>query len=199
MSKLIFFLALLLSACTAGIKVVPGPDQNELAKALKPGELLAGVPGIDGYQVTFLRCGFENAFTVREDHEIIYCNELAAETLGTQRMVLLHEGGHVAFGSGIPFTGMEELAADEFAAVTSIWAGRADDVYQWANFWVNQGDSTDDGSDPHPSGDRRAMHAWHLYNGATEAPTSLFPYWNWQADRKLWLETSARWHKLLNR
>lgn len=193
MKHLIALLALVACNCAPGFVVAhDGAHEAHLA-ALKPEEVLAGLPGLDGYTLRIVDCGFMNAFTEPSEHEILMCADVSQYGLGFERAVLLHEAGHAAFRSGVRFTGMEELAADEYAVYWSIRSGRREDVRAFADFWASLHDFTDDGQDAHPDGDRRASYAWCLYLGSGPAPTSIWTIEHWYECRAEWARVKAYW------
>lgn len=171
------------------------PDVQAVEAQVHPYALLAGLPGLGGWTVRFTSCGFWNAFSDPEHQEIIMCHEVAESGSAVMRMVLLHEAGHAAFHSGLRFTGLEELAADEFSAVVALRRGHADDVDAMADFWDAEYDPIDDGSDPHPSGARRASHMRCLALGARPSPPEG-RLWDWYECRDLWRKVDANWPKL---
>lgn len=179
--------------CAHGITVIHDKVHEGHLTALKPEEVLAGLPGLDHYTLRVVDCGFMNAFTEPSEHEILMCADVSSYGLGFERAVLLHEAGHAAFRSGIRFTGMEELAADEYAIYWSIRQGRREDVKAFSGFWANLHDFTDDGEDEHPDGARRANFAYCLYLGSGPAPTSIWTIERWYSCRAEWSRVKAYW------
>lgn len=197
----------LLVACTTSTpraQVAKSTALPNVLAQLDPARLTEGVPGIGNYTIRFVNCGFWNAFAVHDEKEILLCSELAYTGPRVMRAVLLHEAAHVGFEHGMPFTGMEELAADEYAAVRSIWEGRREDVDAIAEFWSGRCDAqglacyTDFGRS-HPNAYRRYLHAKCLYVGSGPAPDSLNEIGVWYYCRRVWKTTSASWHKMLGK
>ncbi len=174
------------------------PDSASTLKPIDPMRVLAGLRGLEGYTIRTIDCGFYNAWAFSETNEVVLCSEVLAAGAGVARMTLLHEAGHVLFReAGVPFTGMEELAADEYAAVISVWRNRRQDVLDKAIFWANQGDDKDNGLDPHPSSARRAAHLYCLYVGSGPAPKNVWAYINYLDCRTQWRAVNSNWRKLL--
>lgn len=199
----------ILTACSHTAKVPQATVAKDsatpsLLAGLDVARLTGGTPGIEKYTIRMTKCGFWNAFAIPSEKEIVLCSELASAGPAVMRMVVLHEAGHAGFDSGMSFTGMEELAADEYAAVRSIWEGRREDVKAYADFWAQ-----DEGKliyyidfgywDPHPSDSRRDWHARCLYIGSGPAPEKLWDLIDWYDCRKTWQRTDATWRKLLGK
>src|SRR5689334_15393476 len=137
MDRLVLLFTLTLASCASG-PVISKADHPDLVKQLHAGAVLDGLPGLNGTEIRFIDCGFYNAFYLPSTNEILLCAEVMDYGMPVARMTLLHEAGHAAFAHGIAHTGLEELAADEYAAVVSIWAGRREDVYAKALFWRSE-------------------------------------------------------------
>lgn len=205
-------LALVLTACGSAPKPAPVVPVTTVAlehygnimAGLDPAKLTSGVPGIDKYTIRMADCGFWNAFAIHSEKEVVLCDVLVSSGPAVMRMVLLHEAGHVAFENGVAYTGMEELAADEYAIVRSVREGRRDDIDAVAKFWEAK-EAThglyfylDYGYwDPHPSYSRRAWHARCLYIGSGPAPKKLWDLVDWYDCRSQWKRTKASWDKIL--
>jgi len=94
-------------------------------------------------------CGEDNAWYM--SGEITLCNELRELDPGVVRFAFAHEYSHAIIHQlHIPFTGSEEVAADELAAVVLGVNGHADELMQAALYWYNREDDANPW-DPHPS------------------------------------------------
>lgn len=173
---------------------------------------LGTVHGTEGVAVIFANCGFSNAVYLHDQKSVAICNEYVRShrrwnsdlSPGVLRMTILHELGHAAFDLGhIPFTGLEEAAADEFAAYITLTKGDPKDLLAKAKFWgyiaETFQDYIDDGSDPHPTAARRSTEMMCLYLGATGdlegAGTSTIFDLFWCKSR--WKEVQEHWTKIL--
>ncbi len=125
------------------------------------------MPGVE-VSVRWLDCGEVNAFYTPEGTEVwgikvaprtvVMCNELRGEAPGFVRYVLAHELSHaIIHQRRIPFTGSEEVAADELAAVVfGVYEWQAD-LYATANRYRRMGDVWVPPWDPHPAPLKRAF------------------------------------------
>lgn len=111
----------------------------------------------DGVNTTVVweECGETNAFYQHSRHKVTLCTELEPLGPAVIRFVLAHELAHGVIDQlDIPFTGLEETAADELAALVTIWMGHADDLHAAAGFWLTL-NRPEDPMDSHPSDQRR--------------------------------------------
>jgi hypothetical protein len=99
---------------------------------------------------------------------ITLCNELRELPAGAIRFVFAHELAHaVIHQRGVPFTGSEEVAADELAAVILGLNKWGDDIREMAAYFGSKADSPVPPWDPHPDYDERAF-TLYCYADASE-------------------------------
>lgn len=131
-----------------------------------------------GLVVLAADCGEANAFYLEDADVVILCRELDtyAVTSGhplAMRAVLAHEIGHALIHElGLPFTGSEEFAADEYAdVILPVLAAATDDrnyaeaVLDTALMFLHR-DQPENPMDDHPGDERRAYTAACFYYGA---------------------------------
>lgn len=129
------------------------------------------VPGVEIEDVAYMECGEVNAAYIPLFKSIIICDELAHEMPGFQRVAVAHEYGHAVIHQlDLPYTGSEEVAADEFAEFSLTALGRFSDVEDAAVFYSQNG-MAEDPTDAHPSDARRAYTFECAVNGFSEDPT----------------------------
>ncbi len=144
----------------------------------------------NGVSVTVVweTCGVPNAAYVIGTKTIIMCHELLLLPEGVARAAFAHEYAHAIIRQlDLPYTGSEEAAADELAAVKLIAAGQTADVIAVARFWalLNQ---PEDPTDDHPSSARRFFTMGCLAVGS-ERPES--------ACGETYTRARAAWGRLL--
>ncbi len=154
-----------------------------------------------GVTVRLANCGVPNAFYDLNGH-ITVCNELIMvmeHTLGPDsaaqalRFIVLHEIGHAVFAiDDVPFTGNEELAADEYATVMLLEAGESEATLAAADLFAKIGSAVDDPTDPHPSEWRRAMVILSYTEGAIHPG-------EYPADFEAFYRAASAWNRLLGR
>ena len=167
------------------VKAFAFPDPLKLGATLE----MFRVPGVE-YTVSWKACGQINAYYSHRKRHITLCYELLeASNPGTVRFILGHEIGHAVIRQlRVPFTGLEEAAADEFSAVILGWYGQRDDVLVAGRWFVAQG-GEENPWDEHPGNMRRGITLACLYLGV-EAEQSDCTY--------EWLRASSSWQRLLN-
>ena len=167
----------------------------------------ADLPGLlneyapPGVTTKAVDCGQINAFYDLNGH-IIVCNEMVEDmalVLGPDsaadalRFVVLHEVGHAVISiDDIPFTGNEELAADEYATVMLLEAGESDATLAMATYMAKIGSAVDDPMAPHPSTFRRAA----VILGYTEGATNPGEY---TSEFEAFYRAANAWARLLGR
>jgi hypothetical protein len=177
-------LVLALLAGTTTPAPAPAPDPYDLTATVE----MFRLPGVE-YTIRWRRCGEVNAFYQRGSKRITLCYELKDEASpAVVRFVLGHEIGHAVIAQrGIPFTGLEEAAADEFAAVVMGWYGKTDDMMEMGKWWYAHG-GEEDPADEHPSGKRRGLTIACLALGARAQQYGCTAEW---------LRASRTWAHLL--
>lgn len=117
------------------------------AKEIDLGRMTAAMMyvGAERTRVEWVWCMTPNAFFSPSENRVYLCYELlpVMKTLvpddwaGAIRAVAAHELAHaVITNQGAPFTGSEEGAADELAAISLIEAGMGADVLAVSVFWA---------------------------------------------------------------
>ena len=102
------------------------------------------------YSVRWQECPETNAWYSPDTHVITLCNQLRDGSPGALRFIYAHELAHAVIHQwSVPFTGSEEAAADELAALTLSLAGMAKDVEAVAYYFAQQ-DPVTSPFDPHP-------------------------------------------------
>lgn len=150
MNRLLLLLCL---GCAVAPDGTPDLQLDRVAEAMR-------MPGVH-VTVRWQDCGEVNAFYSSVDdevfgvripaHSVTMCNELRTESPGFVRYVLAHELSHAIIDQrGIPFTGSEEVAADELAAVVFGVYGWQTDFYATAERYRQMADVWVPPWDPHP-------------------------------------------------
>ena len=138
--------------------------------------------------VTYADCGEANALYY-PGGELRLCNEMLTELPAMLPFAAAHEMGHAIIDQlRIPFTGSEEVAADEMASVYLLTHDRYEDVKAAA---LHFGDDAMDYMfyDPHPDGARRNYTLRCLAEGSIGNP-------QYGCDAQ-WLRTAIVWVRLL--
>jgi len=140
--------------------------------------------------VSFAKCGQVNATYWPATDNIIICRETLEQPEGVVRFVVAHEMAHaVIHQRDIPFTGSEETAADELAAVTLLVWGHEFDVLITGLYFHEHGQD-EDPTDPHPGDERRAYTLMCLAEGSETQP-------DWPWCRPEWARALHTWVRLL--
>lgn len=130
----------------AAVVVEPAVDEYDEAARLVFASEAADLPV--GAAWTF--CGDENAYYSHQLGAVVLCEELRDLSPGVVRFVVGHELAHARFDLlNVPYTGSEESAADELAAVLAISEGRSADVLEAAVWVAGTPDGGPDGTHPH--------------------------------------------------
>lgn len=107
----------------------------------------------------WMDCGEANAAYLPAVDTILMCNELRNYSRGVVATIYAHELAHAFIHQfDVPFTGSEEWAADELAAVTLIKLGRPDDIME-AGKWLLE-NPNENPLDVHMGGLRRAGYLY---------------------------------------
>jgi hypothetical protein len=117
-------------------------------------------------------CGEVNALYLPATHSIILCNELVDQYPEAVPVIIAHEMTHAIIHQlDIPFTGSEEDAADQFAAVYLGLTGHLDEMLAGAMAYETMGlvESHDLG-DTHSSLKQRAYTLMCMEDGAESEP-----------------------------
>lgn len=132
-------------------------------------------------------CGEVNAYYLPSEDRVVMCNELeGVMPAAVVRYVFLHEAGHALMAQRhIPFTGLEEAAADEFAAWVLGAMERGDDVEAAARFWAAFPIQNENPFDPHPSAARRSAVLQQLADGIRGK--SIAGMWEWVRVMHTWI------------
>ncbi len=116
--------------------------------------------------LVFTKCGYVNAYYWPEYDTVVFCEEALEQGRGFARFVAAHEMTHAIIDQySIPYTGSEEDAADELAAI----ALEPEDVLE-ASLWFRRRGFPEDPRDSHSSNARRAWNLACLADGADERP-----------------------------
>lgn len=154
------------------VDVCLGGLRAEAKKSDIPTDVAVILPDLADPRVDFTivveECGEVNSYYFPALHRITLCKELLALDHALVRFVLAHEIGHAFIMQlDIPFTGSHEAAADEFAMITEIAAGRAADLDKAAEHYLR---AAEEGQvppwDEHPTDLQRY---WRLHCAAGEA------------------------------
>lgn len=155
-------------------------DKMPTEYQLDPNTVYAWLSGVDdiiagmqpkGVKVTvyWKACGFLNAAYDGRDQTITMCYELFKLPPGVIRFVAAHEMTHAILQQlDLPFTGMEEMAADEYAAVWLLKHGHKDDVKEaihWFDTYPSGIHGAEDPYDEHPSDARRSWQLEYMWAG----------------------------------
>jgi putative metallopeptidase DUF4344 len=113
-------------------------------------------------RITLETCGEVNAYTEEDKdnpggYHVAICRETLQRQPRLARFYFAHELAHATVHQyEIPFTGSEEDAADELAALIMVENGWAIDVMYAARYFLDQEDDVP-AWDPHPPNDKRAF------------------------------------------
>lgn len=132
-------------------------------------------------------CGEFNAWYSPDKETVILCNELKPFGRGVVRFALAHELSHAVIHQlHIPFTGSEEEAADELAAVILNVHDWQADVVMMAEFWLElEGEVRP--WDPHPPHDRRAYTLYCLAESSQAKPHTFCNEHGWLRALESWV------------
>lgn len=131
-------------------------DYEALKRQSMAAELILSMT-LEGMHVTYnwAECGEVNAYYIPAIAHITLCQELLDQGLGLTRFVVAHEMGHAIINQlDIPYTGLEEMAADEIGAVVLHLIDHQEDVVEAARYFKQKG-RPEYADDPHPSDARR--------------------------------------------
>ena len=174
----------LLLVVLASLSVSQPLDTKDIEKYMR-------FPGMEDVQVVWQDCGEVNAYWDRR-RTVIMCNELRARPEGQQRFYLAHEFAHAIIDRlHIPYTGSEETAADELAALSMILMGYEDDVQAMEAVFTQDATPWLDPSDPHLHKMQRAHNLGCLRLGRYGWPIDGCD-WKWR-------EAVVNWTKLLSK
>lgn len=158
---------LLLGLLGVGNRTPADPyDLTQVVSAMS----FAGVSAPYGWE----DCGQRNAYYFPAERRIILCNELRGHiTPGILHFYLAHEMSHAVIHQlHIPFTGSEEVAADELAALVLSLDGMARDVAETGSMFLDQA-RPEIPWDPHPGDVRRGVTLLCMYAGSQHTQLSL--------------------------
>ena len=106
--------------------------------------------------VTWRKCGQVNALYYVARAEVVMCNELKKLPDGVIRFIFAHELAHgVIYQNNVTYTGSEEWAADELAALVLIEMGDGLSVLEAAAWFKDKGTTEDHLTTSHPVAMRR--------------------------------------------
>ncbi len=126
-------------------------------------------PGMD-VTVKVGKCGVVNAYYAPWAKTVLICQEMIDQLPQIVPAVVAHEMAHAVIHQlDIPFTGSEEDAADELAAVVLGNTGHADDLLE-AALWFKAMSDSHDRSDPHSPASRRSWTLACLADGSELVP-----------------------------
>ncbi len=134
-------------------------------------------PGME-VKVLWKRCGHVNGYYYPSARRIVLCHEL--RTIGAPfiRFVVAHEMAHaVIFQLNIAFTGIHEVAADEFGAINLVFTDNRDDLYEVAKYWLTRG-HPEDPFDEHTGDIRRGATLFCLAEGFVQRNSACGAEWN---------------------
>lgn len=155
-------------------------DKTPTEYKLDPNTVYAWLSGVDdiitgmtpkGVKVTvqWKQCGFLNSAYEDKTQTITMCYELFKLPPGVIRFVAAHEMTHAILHQlDLPFTGMEELAADEYAGEWMLTHGFKDDVkaaIHWFDSFPSGLHGAEDPYDEHPSDARRSWQLEYMWAG----------------------------------
>jgi len=119
-----------------------------------------------GMEVTWeiAKCGQVNAYYQPKLKHLVVCRELVEYSPWLARFAAAHEMGHAMVRQlDLPITGMEEMAADEVAALElCIFSDHCMDLARTADYFYTL-DGEELPADPHPSDRRRGITLMRLY------------------------------------
>jgi len=146
---------------------------------------------VEPIRLRFTDCGQVNAAYWPATNALVVCNETMAQPTGVLRFIVAHEMAHaVIHQRDVPFTGSEEVAADELAALTLLaWDDEYDVLLMGLYFHVHA--QAEDPTDPHPGDERRAYTLMCLADGSEDQPE--WPECRWELARAL-----HTWGRLLD-
>ncbi len=178
--------ALILTGVLALAPLSPTPDEFDLA-------VVAEEMRVPGVLTTWHweDCGQVNAYYYPRRKDVTLCNELREFGPGVVRFIFAHELAHgIIRQRGIAYTGSEEVAADELAAVVLAINHRVEDVEAAAEFF-NEHVGESSPWDPHPSGPRR----YFTLSCLADQSQGKYP---WLCDSDYgWLRALSSWTRLL--
>jgi hypothetical protein len=168
--------------------LLPLSTGNPLELQEVANSMLMGRPVV--VHINFNECGEVNAFYTPEDRTVTLCKELLDTAEPSRlRFYFAHELAHAVIDQmDIPFTGSEEDAADEMAAVIMVDSGMAKDVLFTADYFYTRNLDAPPW-DPHASDMKRAFNLKCI---AVRAPKSAICQKGWDA-------TELGWKRLLHR
>lgn len=157
----------MLSAILALALSVPGASSNDVEQVVR--DMTLPTMHVD---IIYTECGGVNAAYIPPAKALIVCTEDFAMQPGALRFITAHEMAHAVIAQlAIPFTGSEEEAADELAAVYSGMQNRPEDTMEMAMYFLGMADQPVDVADDHPANDKRAWTLACLADGAEPEPT----------------------------
>ena len=137
-------------------------------------------------RVTYIDCGVTNGFYHPATGRVYICNENVSLPKGVQNFILFHELAHAVIDRhDIPYTGLEEAAADEYAALVMLENGRADEVIQ-AGEWMMAAGGEDNPADLHLSNKRRGLTLLCMAMQKEYGLTSDLCTVNYETVKKTW-------------
>lgn len=151
----------------------PQPSLTDVYEAIG----IMMLPGLE-VRVEQFSCGEVNAAYLPRQRVMWICNELLVQASpAVVRAVVAHEMAHAIIRQySVPFTGSEEVAADELSAVMMANAGHQTDVLQAAALleqWSLDPTYRDVIEDEHPSLPRRVYTLRCLEDGSEQFPNDL--------------------------
>lgn len=148
------------------------------------------MPGVNT-TIEWADCGEVNAYYTPSLQTVTMCRELLPYGGPFIRFVLAHELAHgVIRQRDIPYTGSQEVAADELAAVVLSLYHDQEAVLAAANFWFQQG-NPEIPWDPHPGNVRRG------YTLSCLADTSKGDYSSFYCSQGAFQTARHTWMRLL--
>lgn len=131
-----------------------------------PSQLLS-VPGV-AVEFEIQLCGDVNGFYDVEARKITLCAETWLESPGLVRYMIAHEYAHAVIRQlDVPYSGGEEAAADELAALLLAGSGLAADI-DAAAVWFAKDKTPERAKGRHQSGAKRAAVLSCLARGASD-------------------------------
>lgn len=159
---------LALAPLIAAMLTVPGASSQDVEQVVH--DMTLPTMHVD---VIYTECGQTNAMYFPAADALIVCTEDFALQPGALRFITAHEMGHAIIDQlSIPFTGSEEEAADEIAAVYSGMANRPEDTMEMAMYFLDMANVWVDPRDDHPPNEKRAWTLACMADGAEPQPVS---------------------------